>query len=436
MDLRVDLAPMSIYCESLSRRSCIQQGYTTSVGVIGANPSVIATICLNGPTVYDNIHFQSVSELSDAAKDPSCNVQAVGSGQGCQHSIHRFCQTKGYTTGFSVLEYDSNSGDGSVSCAQAQFVDSGLRYNDCTERPAKIGQMVMGGAALAGDLIYADAIVNNFNYPILIKKMSPVSSFVADDPASYTKDMCFYLNRGHTYQSDDNDDGEFSCTYSEEQASPSIDFGSSRGLLLKPGERFIFQGSPQWGANGHGNHGEGLYAGAQITITPLESSGAIGMRRIRFPRWDTSYSVSGGNVPLAVPAGCNTNDCASTPLGVPPDKPLRNSNDWYVVSNATAIRGVSLFLGSAKVAGTQRFKGCVRVVQQGGVDIRSPVCFDVSDVSFGPSTFNRVFGAQQNGSSFINLDIDVPTGALIGIDFDLSSDSPGSMDFGAYLWLQ
>lgn len=430
-------APGSFACAALSRTGCKAKGFKTSNGVIGANSNVIATICLKGENVFDSIQFSSIEELNAAdPNDKGCTRDTLIQGEGCQHVVHRYCQMKGYGTGYGVLEFNDSLNNGSVSCAKTQFIENGMARStviDGYERPAKIGSMVMGGASFAGDLTYQDAIINQFPYPILVNSVAPVSSFVGNAQTPYSKDLCFYLGRPGTFQYDDNDDGEVACTYSEEKDTPSVNFGSQRGLLLRPGERLTFQGTPQWQSGGRGPSGEGLYAGSTVTISKA-APGTIGMRRVRFPRWDTAYNVPAANSPIHVYAGCDSAQCPAVPVMVPPGKPKISSNSWYLAPQPTSIRGVSFFTGASQTVGVQHFKGCIRVVKQGGANIREPWCFDIADKEFGPSTFNRIFGALQNGSSFVPLDIDVPAGALVGVDFTLLSESSGALDIAAYVW--
>jgi hypothetical protein len=141
-----------------------------------------------------------------------------------------------------------------------------------------------------------------------------------------------------------------------------------------------------------------------------------------------------------VHAGCGKN-CVIKPSAVPPEKVpvgadptdplyLQSSNDWYLSPVHTAIRGITIFTNTS-------VEGYVRVVQQGGQNIRPPYHFVIDPVQvgssllLGPSAFNHFFGNSQNGSSFVPIDIDVPAGALIGIDFILEKTG----DFGGYVWL-
>jgi hypothetical protein len=212
------------------------------------------------------------------------------------------------------------------------------------------------------------------------------------------------------------------CNYSAEQAKPGMHYSQwGRGVVLNPGDRLIFQATPQWNSGG-----TGLYAVSTVTFAAVGSS--VPMMRVRFPAWDSGYNVSGG--PLLIPAGCDAG-CAIHPSKIPPqmitpgESPSEypSSNNWYVSPVHTAIRGITIFANTS-------VSGYVRVVQQGGQNISTPYFFTLGS-PLGPSAFNQAFGAEQNGSSYVPLDIDVPAGALIGIDFTLQS----SGDFGGYLWL-
>ena len=182
-----------------------------------------------------------------------------------------------------------------------------------------------------------------------------------------------------------------------------------RGVLLKPGDSLIY-GTAPGGANG-------FYGFANVFFARADAY--VPMMRVRFPRWDTGWI--GPNGMLTVQAGCNVSSCL--PAGVwanvsDQSKPQRPSNDWYVVPQHTAIRGITVF-------GTTQMKFSIRVVQQGGIPLIAPVTIDLSTVS--------TFSSGQ--SAFIPLDIDVPQGALVGIDFTLPVNGilPGD-DFAGYLW--
>jgi hypothetical protein len=427
--------PSSLACASASRRSCLQRGFQSSVGVVGVNNVQFATICLKGSRVVDSI-VTSASEL--ATFDSVCTRAAAVSGRGCQRAVHLFCGSRGYTTGFDILEYDGSRDSAMVNCAFGQVSTNEIVKSpqiDGFERPAQIGTMVMGGPATAGDIIYGDVIVNRTASPLYIRFIAPFSTFVGAATTPLSRDMCFFINRASIFQFDDNDDGEVACVYSEETKDPTIDFGPTRGLVLRPGERFSFQGSPQWAAKGRGLQGEGLYAGAMVNIT-AKTENLRELRRVRFPRWDSMYSVTGSRLPVNIPAGCQDTRCAPVPHTVPEGKEKRNSNSWFFAARPTAVRGISFFLGSAQIPGQQQFKACVRVVQNGGTNLVPPSCFDFSSETFGPTAFNTALGPQQKGSSFLPLDIDVPAGAYVGIDFSVSSDKAGVMDFAGYLWLE
>ncbi len=268
--------------------------------------------------------------------------------------------------------------------------------------------MILGGATTTGEVPTADGIINNYNYPIMITSIVPKSNYVGN---SYSRDMCFYLNRNGIFQFDNSDDGESMCTYSGQSSDPSIMFRPNAGYLLNPGERFYFQGTPQWGSSG-----VGLHVMAKIVVAAVGRE-SIPLRRVRFPKWDTNYPAT------RVPAGCVDATCA-TPRTVPPGKPAISSNWWYKPAASTYIRGVSFF------ANNKRISGCIRVTQN-GQNIRTPWCFDFREHVPGPELFSNVFGIYQNGSSFVPLDISVPAGAAVGLDYTLGDGG----DLAAYVYL-
>jgi hypothetical protein len=99
----------------------------------------------------------------------------------------------------------------------------------------------------------------------------------------------------------------------------------------------------------------------------------------------------------------------------------------------TAIRGITIYNGD--------FTATLRVVHQGGANI-STYSFQLEPVKsggqtvLGPQAMDQWFGAQQNGSAFVPIDIDVPAGDLVGIDYTLvnSTSGAGKIDFVGYVW--
>jgi hypothetical protein len=422
--------PTSIHCQSRARRECLREGYMGATGVIGANPNVIATTCLKpGP----ELRATSLGALQAAnPQEPRCTSAGIISGNGCQHNTHRWCRSLGYSAGFGPQEYDAATGAAGVICTGGVQDTAGL-YRPGTfdgyERAAVLGDNVLGGPAFAWNparleaLTYGDSLYNAFPHPILVRKISSGSSYPGP---VFSKDACLYLNRPATYQFDDNDDGEVNCTYSDTAQHPTVDL-LNRGLVLYPGERVVFQATPQWGAGGQGHH-----AWTTLHITAPDGVTAP-LRRVRFPKWDTAYSVNGT---LYVGAGYNGAASVNTPSAVPPGKPLQESNWWYPVPRHTAIRGLSVFLSNGQAPGVQGVSACVRVVYQGGAPVRPPICFDFQGDLIGPSSFPGN-NPGVPGSAFIPMDVDVPAGVLLGIDFTLRNPSgtPLAMDFAGYLWL-
>src|SRR5262249_22304565 len=119
-------------------------------------------------------------------------------------------------------------------------------------------------------------------------------------------------------------------------------------------------------------------------------------------------------------AGCADASCPVSPATTISGFPNVNANPWYVAPAHTAVRGITVFAGT-----TEAFS--VRVVWQGGAPVSPPVTISLE--TYPP------YSAFQNG--FIPLDIDVPAGALIGVDFTLPVTPAGGAfdDFGGYLWL-
>ncbi|MBI5546521.1 MAG: hypothetical protein HY901_21785 [Deltaproteobacteria bacterium] len=426
--------PNSLFCDSVARRGCQTQGFESSVGVIGFNGSVVATMCLKSSALVEELGGVPESELFNAFSG-SCSVSALVDGNSCQPNVKRLCNARGFDTGFEVLEFDSNSHTAIVVCARRSSYDQSFAQQDERgfveiggpgfKRPARHGVNLVGGATFADPITYIDGIFNDQGTPLLVKRMAPQTSFRAASTFGYSRDSCFYLNQGDIWQHDENDDGEVTCTYSETVDSSVTDF-RDRGLLLRPGEALLFQGTADWSGS------SGQYTWAEVTGAPVTGSDAPG-RRVRFPKWDTGYVIPGGGR-VSIPAGC-TGGCPPTPTTVPAGKPLENSNWWYAAPEATHIRGISIFLSSGTAPGTQGAEACLRVVQQGGQDIRTPWCFSLSGDHFSPASYDQAFGAQQSGSNFVALDVDVPQGALIGFDFALVSPGGGGMDLAGYVWL-
>jgi len=429
--------PSSLSCQNHALEACLNSGYIGAAGVIGANPNVIATMCLKRRSgAKADVVFSSISELQD--QNPgvlSCNRDGIIQGSGCQHNVHRFCVSKGFGTGFDVSNFDGVQ-SGSVVCTRAQTVQTEIQLSAATglyERPAILGTRLMGGASFCGDVSCLDVIRNAFTYPIVVTETQPFSTYVSATGSGYSADNCFFLNRAAMFQDDTSWDGELMCNYSQEQSKPSMDYGTwGRGVLLNPGERLIYQGSSQWNSGGFG-----LYSYSTVTFAAVGNYEPVS--RIRFPRWDSGYVFPAGQT-LTVYAGCGKN-CLIKPSAVPPEKVpvgadptdpryLQSSNDWYVSPVHTAIKGITIFANTS-------VEGYLRVVQQGGQNIRPPYHFVIDPVQvgsslvLGPTAFNQFFGNSQDGSSFVPIDIDVPAGALIGIDFILKSTG----DFGGYVWL-
>ena len=107
-----------------------------------------------------------------------------------------------------------------------------------------------------------------------------------------------------------------------------------------------------------------------------------------------------------MPSGCNILSCLisnATSIGVNVTNTTQAivSNDWYLSPIHTAIRGITIF-------GSKYMSFVVRVVYQGGVPVSAPISVNLNNLV----SFNA-------GSAFIPLDIDVPAGALIGVDFTI-----------------
>jgi hypothetical protein len=405
----------SIFCDSLTRRECLQAGFVSSVGVIGANAVNVGTVCLSAGSSLTEV-TASGAELEAAGTTGTCQTGQIGTVNRCQQGAHRLCRQKGFDLGFGPLEY--GNGEALMACALGAVDTGGLSLSstfDGYERAAQLGVNVLGAPAFAGNLIYADVLFNNFSYSLLVQKFETFSDFVAPLGGTYSRDMCFFLNRGGIFQYDDNDDGEVTCVYSDGATQPVADMLQA-GLLLKPGERLAFQGTPDWSSSGPSNN-----AWAHLTVKALQS-GDIPVRRVRFPRWDTAYSVDSS---LAIPAG--TVGTAVVPAVVPPGKPLESSNGWYSVASATTIQGVTIFMSNGQAVGNQKVHFCVRVTQ-GGIDIVTPSCNTLEADLFTPAAY-------PNGSAFFPLNLAVPQSASVGVDFTFTTATPTALDFAAYLWL-
>lgn len=422
----------SIHCDSLAQRTCVSRGFATSSGVVSANPSVVGTFCL--PSALSAAVNSNFAEI--VAANPSVNAcnreSALANESTCDHNASRACRTRGFELGFGVVEAsDSNA---IISCVRtAKSVSFQLAEPTWYEKKAiKIGENIAGGFVAPGlefETIQAEAIVNKFPFPVLVRKVEYGHNY--EGPRAYSRDSCLFLNRGFIGQFDDNDDGEVGCVYSDEKESPTQDF-KDLGLILYPGEQLIFQGTPQWGKEPDGTpHAVGSFAWAKIQVSKM-SPDTIPVRRVRFPQYDTITPV--GTEKVRIDAG-NTSEFPPV-VKTAPEKPLRNSNRWYVNPSDTHIRGMTIFMSLGQPAGIQSVSACLRVVQQGGLDLAPPKCMTLSDDKFGPHTFNRVFGADQNGSALLRFDRFVPAGALIGIDFEYSTETPTNLDFAGYVWLE
>jgi hypothetical protein len=277
---------------------------------------------------------------------------------------------------------------------------------------------MMGGPAYAGSVTIPDSIYNAFDFPIVITDVNLSTT------SASAGDSCFFLNRGGIWQYSASWDGELMCVMSGEQALPNINPGAwNRGVLLNPGERLIFQST---------NPTQGGSTMAIVTVG--RASDFTSMRRIRFPRWDSTYSVPAGST-LTVGAGCDNPTCAVVPLGpAGPNQIIQSSNSWFVAPVHTAIRGITIYGGYVTAT--------IRVAFQGGVNLHTynfqlqPVTVGAG-LSLGPEAFNFWFGAQQNGSAFVPIDIDVPAGTLVGIDYQLTNPNASvasPIDFAGYLW--
>jgi hypothetical protein len=412
----------TIYCDSLAHRSCKTAGYATSSGVVGANANVVGVLCLSASVAADVP--TNLGQLRASATYPSCDAQSVwGPRNGCQHHAHRLCRARGHAASVGVVEYDAGTQNAAVSCVQGATNSGGFGHGPLgLERPLALGANVLGSRVPGPHATNTpDVLVNTNPFPVLIRRVDYGSNY--DGRHGYSRDTCFYLNRMMIYQADDNDDGELFCTYSDAAQDPAQVFGDL-GVLVKPGERIAFHATPRWGHDAAGvPFAQNFYSWAVVQVS--QASGAIPVRRVRFPRWDTGYSV--GPSELTIVAGNESN--SPPPASVPPGKPSRSSNAWHLVQQATWIRGVSVFISQGQASGTQGLRACLRVVQQGGANIQPPHCIEVSGDTFGPHSF-------PGGSAMIRLDRLVPAGALVGVDFTLRSATPTHMDFVGYVWLQ
>jgi hypothetical protein len=286
-------------------------------------------------------------------------------------------------------------------------VTSEVVYNPSNgffERTATLGQMLMGGPDSASDntSTSGDVIYNNFSYPIVITSAQPMTT------AALSGDNCFFLNVGGIWQVNASWNGELMCVgASGQQAIAGMNYGS-RGVLIKPGDRLIYQSTSPAGT--------GQINLATVTLAPATSIAANAvMSRMRFPRWDSGTTVP-ANSTLTVGAGCAGPSCAIVPVGpAGPNQLVQSSNYWFVAPVHTAIRGMTLYNGSVS--------GTLRVAQQGGANIAT---YSFSQPSLLTGGMN----------AFTPLDIDVPQGALVGIDYNLinSTGGAGTIDFVGYVW--
>lgn len=412
--------PLSIACASEARHTCLGQGYAGASGVIGANANNIATMCLKS-TVTANaaVSFSSLAEIQAAdPADTTCTASAVTDSSGCQMAAQQYCLQKGYGAGFGVAEYDAATQNGDVICAQAQSVQKQVQTDPQTGRwgrPVVLGTHVMGGPILAnGTSTYPDVIFNAFSYPVLVTSAQPGLFQGLVSNLTSAGDSCFDMS-GATVNGFDTSFGSSGLTFAELMCSypstastiPAMNYGDfNRGVILNPGESLIYQGTRTSSATGYYNFS---------TVTFSAVGASTPMMRVRFPRNDQSWIGTPGM--LTVPAGCDDATCAVQPNHT--ISPFTNvaSNSWYQATQATSIQGITVY-------GTTNMSFTIRIVQQGGSPLVAPTTINLAEVS--------TFASGQ--SSFIPLNINVPAGALVGIDFTLPVNAGPGDDFAGYLW--
>lgn len=114
-----------------------------------------------------------------------------------------------------------------------------------------------------------------------------------------------------------------------------------------------------------------------------------------------------------------------------PQNLLQSSNYWFPSPVHTAVRGITIYDGEI----TGIIIATLRIAQPGGANIAT-YQFQIRGGSNSES-FNAWLGSQQNGSAFVPLDIDLPAGALVGIDFQLMNPTSEDhyIDFVGYVWI-
>lgn len=389
---------------------------------IGAGPGA-QQIAANDVPNSARVEVHNVADLLSAG----CNVATDAAGSACRRAGDALCRARGFTSGTGPVQVGPVFT--LVACQPVRAVISEIVAGPLgKERPMKVGANKLGGfVGGADEVIPPDVFYNAGTEPLLLRNVSFDTTYRGQH--GYSRDACLYLNQVMIWQSDANLDGEIACTYSDMPTDPTLSFRDA-GVVVMPGERIAFQATPRWGRDAAGRPlALGHFSWANIDVTAVGSSFPVS--RVRFPRWDTAYDVTGS---LTIEAGNNT--ASPAPATVPAGKPARNSNDWFVAQRATTIRGMSLFMSNGVPAGVQRGKACLRVVAQGGANIVPPRCVEIAADKFGPATFAAMAGSTPEGSAFLRFDQAVPAGALVGVDISFSSPSRGGLDLAAYVWME
>ncbi|MBK8212180.1 MAG: hypothetical protein IPK71_00400 [Myxococcales bacterium] len=388
----------------------------------GAGPGA-QLIAANDVPNSTRLEVHNVADLLSAG----CNVATDAAGAACRTAGDSVCRSRGFTSGTGPVEVGPVFT--TIACQPIRNVASGIVSGPLgKERPMKLGLNKLGGYVAGSDqVIPPDVFYNGGTEPLLMRNVAFGSNYPGQ--YGYSRDACLYLNEINIWQSDTSLNGEISCTYSDVATDPTLSFRDA-GIVVMPGDRIAFQATPRWGLNAAGQpRGLGYFSWANIEVSTVGSSFPVS--RIRFPKWDTAYDVTGS---LTIEAGNTT--ASPAPATVPSTKPKRNSNEWYVSPKATTIRGISLFMSTGEPAGVQSGKACLRIVQQGGANIVPPRCVEISADKFGPATFAAMAGSTPEGSAFLRFDQAVPAGALIGVDLSFATQSRGGLDLAAYVWLE
>lgn len=115
-----------------------------------ANGSVIGTMCVIAGVGAQTV-ASSLAQLQSVSPGGCSSQDIIQGSSGCQNGANRLCEAMGYSTGFNISDFDGNQQIGLV-CTYSSSVQTEVTYNGeyGFERPAVIGQRLMGGPNQSG----------------------------------------------------------------------------------------------------------------------------------------------------------------------------------------------------------------------------------------------------------------------------------------------